>query len=205
MHNDPAPITTDFSEDLRYSYNLTADSLVLDCGGYEGNFARLINERYGCKVVIFEPVSQFANAICTSFSLENTSNITLVHAGVGSYDHDVEFGIHGDGTGLYASTVFEQEDLPRELVHIIRLSEWIGNQRIDLLKLNIEGMEYAVIADLMTNGTMKQIKNLQVQFHRRKESDDQLHAVMRTELLITHRLTHDFPFCWELFTLRNEH
>lgn len=202
--SDPEPITTEYTENIRYDYPMTPDSLVLDCGGYEGNFARLINEKYGCRVVIFEPVKAFFKQCRTMFDTEHPMNIEVRHEGVGAWERDTEFHIHGDGTGLHTDTVFPKEKLEREKVHIIRLSEWIGEKRIDLLKLNIEGMEFETIADLITTGRIRQVVNLQVQFHRIRNSDEQLHSIMRNELLHTHRLTHDFPFCWELFTLRNE-
>lgn len=195
--NDLAPITTDYSENLRYTYPLTPDSLVLDCGGYEGNFARLINERYGCRVVVFEPISEFITQICKLAPSDN-ERITLVHAGVGAWERNADFAIHG---AMSSAVVYSPSD-SKQRVRIIRLADWIGSQRIDLLKLNIEGMEYEVIADLLTECKMKQITHLQVQFHKRKESDEQLHRVMRNELLRTHKLVYDYPFVWEGYTLR---
>lgn len=196
--NDPAPITTNYEENLRYTYPLTADSLVLDCGGYEGNFARLINERYGCRVVVFEPVKAYFDNLEAAFA--GNARILVRNVAVGSIDRTVPMRVHGAMSGTQELDPHDQI----ERAHVIRLSDWIGDQHIDLLKLNIEGMEYEVIADLMAECKMKQITHLQVQFHKRRESDDQLHRVMRHELLRTHRLVYDFPFVWEGYTVRDK-
>lgn len=198
--NDPAPITTDFTEDLRYRYDLKPDSLVLDCGGYEGNFARLIYERYKCWVVVFEPVEAFYKQ-CQSIwkSVQGAGvKVEIYRNGVGAWDREIDLKIHG---AMSRAEQLDPADLT-ERVNIIRLTDWIGEQKIDLLKLNIEGMEYEVIADLFNTCKIKQIKNLQVQFHIREPNDEKLHRVMRDELLRTHRLTYEFPFCWENYELR---
>jgi hypothetical protein len=39
------------------------NSLVMDLGGYIGNFTESIYSRYNCKVMVFEPVNRYYN-IC---------------------------------------------------------------------------------------------------------------------------------------------
>jgi hypothetical protein len=41
---------------LRLDYPLNANSLVVDVGGYRGDFAGAIYKRYGCRVIIFQTV-----------------------------------------------------------------------------------------------------------------------------------------------------
>src|SRR4051812_28801327 len=52
---------------LRLDYPLNENSIVFDVGGYEGNWAAQIHERYGCMVHIFEPVPSFAENIEARF------------------------------------------------------------------------------------------------------------------------------------------
>lgn len=199
--NYPAPITTNYEENLRYTYPLTADSLVLDCGGYEGNFARLIHERYNCRVVIFEPVREYYGnclAIVSKVDTGRVGKISVLQKGVGAWDRETDFNIHGAMSGL---NLLDPADTV-ERVRIIRLSDWINTQQIALCKMNIEGMEFETIADLITTGRIRQIENLQVQFHKRRAHDDELHSILHSELLRTHRLTYHFPWVWANYELR---
>ena len=45
---------------LRMDYPLGPGSLVLDVGGYQGDFAADVVSRYGAKVLVFEPMPGFA-------------------------------------------------------------------------------------------------------------------------------------------------
>ena len=46
----------DGGNSMRWHYDdLTESSLVIDLGGFKGEFASEINKRYGCKVLVFEP------------------------------------------------------------------------------------------------------------------------------------------------------
>jgi hypothetical protein len=73
---------------------------------------------------------------------------------------------------------------------------------VDLLKLNIEGLEYEVLENLLTSGRLATVRFLQVQFHDfvpdAHPRRDELHARLRA----THELAWDFPFVWESWTRR---
>ena len=44
---------------LRLNYALTKESIVFDLGGYKGDFAFEINQKFGCHVYLYEPVEKF--------------------------------------------------------------------------------------------------------------------------------------------------
>ena len=54
--------------ELRHKYDLTDDSLVLDLGGYKGQWTSDIFSRYCCTVYVFEPVVSFAEGIQKRFA-----------------------------------------------------------------------------------------------------------------------------------------
>jgi hypothetical protein len=49
-------------------------------------------------------------------------------------------------------------------VNAVRLSEWITGP-VDLLKLDIEGAEVAVIRDLEASGKLKFVRNMVIEYH----------------------------------------
>src|ERR671925_1294606 len=56
---------------LRLEYDLNPDSLVLDVGGYEGQWASDIFGRYACHIHIFEPVPIYAEEIKKRFRMNS--------------------------------------------------------------------------------------------------------------------------------------
>ena len=63
-------------ETLRLDYKLTKNSVVFDIGGYRGDFAESIYEKYNCTVYVFEPVQEYFEFIKKRFD-EKTINILV--------------------------------------------------------------------------------------------------------------------------------
>lgn len=173
-------------ESQRYEYPLTRDSLVLDCGGYHGQFAAEIARRYDCKVVSFEPIfPDKVKAACAGLKVE------VYDSGVSARPGAELFGVQDNCSGEF-STAQEQKE-----VFLIGLPDWIGPQQIDLLKLNIEGMEYEVLEALIDTGKINQINRIQVQFHAAgMVTEDRLRDLM-ARIEQTHSVEWgDEPFLW---------
>jgi hypothetical protein len=64
---------------FRYDYPLTKNSFVIDLGGYEGQWTSEIHSKYGCRVVVFEPVRKFAQALSERF--EANEDIEVSNSG----------------------------------------------------------------------------------------------------------------------------
>lgn len=185
-----------FSESLRYEYNLTPESIVLDCGGYEGRFAETLVNKYGCTVYVYEPIHRFHEALVEKF--KRTLNIRLFNHGVAGTNRVDWFCIKGDMTGKFADTGDEQVVWLRDITQIIGE---IGKP-IALLKLNIEGLEYEVLEALSDSVCLRAVQNIQVQFHGTPGRER--YQALRDKLLQTHALTFDFPFCWQNFQQNRE-
>jgi hypothetical protein len=57
-------------EERRYAYALGPDSLVLDLGGFRGDWTREIGRRNQSQVHVFKPVPSFAADLERQFALE---------------------------------------------------------------------------------------------------------------------------------------
>ena len=53
---------------LRYNYSLNSDSIVVDLGGYKGDFADIIHTKFNSNVYVFEPFKEFYNVIEERFN-----------------------------------------------------------------------------------------------------------------------------------------
>lgn len=177
-----------FTEDIRYRYDLTSSSLVLDAGFYHGDFAREIIRRYACRVYAFEPF--FYREPFDPHTL-----LTVFPVGLSNRTTLADFKIKGSMTGTWA-------DGPSTPVVLINICDVVASfPHIDLLKLNIEGGEYDCLEALLDSGLTTRITNLQVQFHPLFEDSAIRHDRIRERLLATHHMTYDFPWVWENFQL----
>ncbi len=182
---------TPFTESLRYEYPLTPDSVVMDCGGYMGDFADTIFNRYGCTVHVWEPVSSYY-AICMERFKEN-DKVHVHNCGVGGSTRKSFFRTKGSMAGPWA------DDGEAEAVELIDIANIAG---ADLLKLNIEGGEFEVLERLLGSGDITRFKNLQIQFHPVVPNCAERYETIRRLLSLTHELTWDYDWTWQNWKLR---
>lgn len=172
----------------RYDYSLNENSVVYDIGGYKGEWAGKIFNFYGCNITIFEPVKEFAQMI--SFQFLRNPKIKVYPFGLSNRDKEMNISLEEDG-----SSVFKKSS-KKEVVELKKASDYIKG-KIDLLKINIEGGEYEVLENLIENDLIKNINNIQIQFHDfvflAKEKREQI----QNELGKTHYPDYNYPFVWE--------
>ena len=87
----------------------------------------------------------------------------------------------------------------RSIVECIRELEV---DRIDLLKVNIEGGEYEVIPAIIESGDIAKVQYLQVQFHNFVDNATDKRTSIRTHLDRTHMEMWNYEFVWESWKLR---
>jgi len=186
-------------DECRYGYNLHEGALVLDVGGFDGDFAQACLSRFNASVTIFEPIETFAQRISSRFN--GDKRITVHTAGLSDRDETAEFNLEGNATGLYSSSSVVTEkvilwDVERFIVEH-QVSKW------DLLKLNIEGGEYAVLKKLIDSGLIKRFKYIQVQFHLNIPDARKKYKEIKKQLCNTHDIEWCYPFVWESWKCRD--
>lgn len=181
---------TEFHEDIRYDYPLNENSSVIDCGFYEGDFTKRIWEKYRCWITAYEPINRLYNLGHDKVGVN--WKIALIHSAVGNSNRSERFHVKGSMTGPYA-------DGETEEVQVVPLNI---AKAVDLLKLNIEGMEFEVLEHLISEGTARLCHNIQVQFHGVVPDAQKRYQAIRDKLLETHEFTYCFPWCWENYRLK---
>lgn len=184
--------TINFHEGLRYQYNLTPDSLVIDVGAYHGNFSREISRLYGCKIWAFEPIR-----VWFDWAIKNQSDkVTVFPFGLGAAGGFREFYIKGDMSGEHAEGLCA-------IVSIAPVDILFAWSNVHLLKLNIEGGEFEVLETIIGKGKVGIFRDIQVQPHGVVPNAEARWAAIQSDLLKTHHLTYDFPWVWQNYR-RNE-
>lgn len=186
-----------YSEEDRFEYLLSPDSVVLDCGGYKGEWAQRIHDRYGSVIHVFEPVAEFFKA--TANRLVNTPNVHVYNYGVGAIHRLVEFSLQNDSTGEFSQTT-EKEWVSIKGIEDIFTRLTLGD--VDLMKVNIEGGEFALLERMVKCGLIKRVKNLQVQWHDLVPDSINRFEVLQNEFAKTHELTFDNGWVWQGWRLK---
>lgn len=183
---------------LRLNYDLlNKDSLVFDIGGYVGDWSKNIFSKYACNIFIFEPVKSFSQDISTRF--KNNNAIRVFNFGLGNRNKSSYISLNGDAS----STLKDGRN--KEKIEIKNISEFITDNNIstiDLMKINIEGGEYDLLESLIDNNLIKNIKNIQVQFHDFFPGDKERMENIQTALKETHSITYQYLFVWENWKLK---
>lgn len=180
-----------YNEDLRFEYDLTPDSVVLDVGGYLGDWADKISRKYGCMVHVLEPVSEFYRGLVNRFA--GNPLIKVYNFGLGADNGTADFGIQHDSTGEFAGSPKRETVQIRGIEGVMRE---IGGD-LALLKLNAEGAEWRIVPALISSGLISRVSNLQLQWHPVGNGTQELFDVLQRSLSLTHRLTFDNDWVWQ--------
>ncbi len=183
-------------EKLRLDYPLTPESIVLDVGGYIGDFAVDISDKFNCKVDVFEPVESYAEQI--KERVTNIEKIEVLQVGLGGREREEFITVEGLGSSVF---VHHRDEETKEKIKIISIVDYLQSKNypeISLMKLNIEGGEFELLDALLNHSELlMKIKYFQIQFHDFVPSADEKMQKLQMRLSKTHQKTWGFPFIWE--------
>lgn len=183
-------------ETHRLNYDLTPDDIVLDAGGFKGDFAARVYDLYGCNIYIYEPVRTFYENIKNRFKT-NSKIITCQH-GLGKESKQFRVHLGGDSTKLLN---YGDGELA-EVKDIKSVFYELHNPVVKLFKINIEGGEYDLLDRLIETGLVKNVINLQIQFHNFYPNALERYNNIVDNLKKTHDQTYCYPFIWEGWKLK---
>jgi FkbM family methyltransferase len=191
---------------LRQEYDLDERSLVFDLGGYEGQWASDIVARYRCETWVFEPVPAFAELIRRRFA--RNQSVRVFQFGLADRDRTATIELHADASSMMSTSVGGDDGhvvgdaVDVRLVDVVGFFEEHAVDRVDLMKLNIEGGEYDLLDRMLGAGLLSRIGDLQVQFHDFVPGAERRMQQIREGLAATHHPTYQFDFVWENWRLK---
>ncbi len=180
---------------LRLNYNiLNENSIVFDLGGYKGNWTSDIFSKYCSEVYVFEPAHRFYAGIVERFHCN--PKIKVFNFGLANENIDIKMALSNDASSIYKNV----DDGMYDLVKLVNATEFFKEKNIkhiDLMKINIEGGEYDLLEHLLDSGFVKNIENIQVQFHAFvPNAEERLHKI-EERLSVSHKRTYHYKFIWE--------
>ncbi|MFG0255490.1 MAG: FkbM family methyltransferase [Rhodopirellula sp. JB053] len=179
----------------RLDYSLTPNDIVFDVGGYRGDWAAEVFEKFGCQIHVFEPVSNYSAGIAKRFA-----DVECVHShccGLAAEDGSFSLGISDDSTSEFVTSSESEQCRLRSVSAFVRENDI---ERVALLKLNIEGGEYDLLEHLIATGMIDMFENIQVQFHWFVPNARSRMNAIQSALQKSHATTYQYPFVWENWT-----
>ena len=189
-----------------FNLGLNKDSLVYDLGGFDGGTSHLLFREYGCEIHVFEPSPEFCGKIRDRF--EGNPRIHVHQFGLGGHARDEVLHIAAEGSSLFDRPHTAIGDTSGQVaIRIECAADFLakqGAEKIDLMKINIEGGEYELLDHLLTSGWVPRIRNIQIQFHEDviPDSHARMHRIQKS-LARTHHLTFQHEFVWENWALND--
>ncbi|MEK6788312.1 MAG: FkbM family methyltransferase [Pseudomonadota bacterium] len=183
---------------LKYDFDLSESSLVIDVGGFEGYFAGELFVRHKPRMMIFEPVSSYFNGLVNRFG--RNSSFTLINKALGGSSRQDSIylgsGASSLSKGAETSDTFEVIDV----IDVADVIREVGS--VDLLALNCEGGEYEILRRLIDCQLQQNIKCFFIQFHDLSPTASADVGDIMARLKETHRVDFEFPWVWTKLSLK---
>jgi FkbM family methyltransferase len=167
--------------DRHYEFTSSrADPRVIDAGANIGLATLFFKQQHpdAC-VIAFEPEPQAFATLERNIAANHLTHVTPVRKALAREANSRD--LFGQPGSLVSSLVTSRGSSPQRIkVETTPLSTYVGN-RLDFLKLDVEGMENDVIDELATTGKLSVIKRLVCEYHHHIENaDDRLSHVLQT-------------------------
>ncbi len=129
-------------------YKFTANSetpLIIDCGANIGLSVIYFKYLYpNSRIIAFEPDPEIFKVLQTNVNIFGFTQVQLWQKALWNSDTDVSFRPEGSLGGAIATSNIAEDEVIQ--VQSVRLGSFL-NQKVDFLKLDIEGAEYEVLQD----------------------------------------------------------
>lgn len=138
---------------------LTKDSVVVDAGAHRGEFSAEIIRRFGCQCHLVEANPKLVETLIVAGAESITPAALDAHDGRGM----LHVSENPEATGLFnAGSVTTNVEV--ETISLVTLMQRLGIAKIDILKLDIEGAEFDLIAST-PDQILQRINQITVEFH----------------------------------------
>lgn len=124
--------------------------LIIDCGANIGLSVIYFKKQYpGAKVIAFEPDSTNFDLLTANVASQHLQDVALHKQAVWTANTQLQFYNEGSMSSRIGDAVTNSGVESHSMVNVdaTRLYDWLAGP-VDLLKIDIEGAEYAVIKDI---------------------------------------------------------
>lgn len=173
--------------------------VIVDIGGNTGyDVDMMLQKNPGAKIYTFEPIPEYFKGLETKYA--SRPNVRVQKFAVSNADGRTEFILDGVGTTGADKTV-QGEHVPVQLRDVDELLNQIQvetGQVPDMVNMNCEGCEYAVMNRLLEKGWLEKLPFIQLSWHLAGDVEDRVGKRCNVEkrLWQTHARTFRAGYGW---------
>jgi FkbM family methyltransferase len=184
--------------DILIDAPLDESSVVLDVGAFVGQWCEKIDDRYGCRIHAYEPSPPAIGALAKR--LADRPNIVPCAYGLGGSDQVASLEVHGPGSTIYGERPPDAEVVDVQIRDVVKVLEELDVDRIELMKVNIEGGEYELFERIIEAGWLHRFRTVLIQFHEWHPGAYRRRFRIRRALARHHTEEWCYPWLWEKWT-----
>ena len=186
-------------EKLKFAIALKEDGIVLDIGSYKGEFSEAVFARNNNLVFwLYEPISEFFEISHNRF--KDNNRVLISQSAVSADGRDFEMRIDGLRSRKQEHNNFDS--IPITSVSIQKIFD--SSKEFELLKMNIEGMEFECLEKLLSTKSLKKAKYLLIQFHNLDKNSLPALIRLREEFANDFYNVWKYDWMWELWERKSE-
>jgi FkbM family methyltransferase len=146
-------------------------SVVVDCGSNIGLSILYIKTICStAKVIAFEPDHETFALLRENILTNNLNDVTCHNLALSNFVGEAVL-FKPNISGSPGMSLIPTEHANRDTVYVACLSHFI-NEQIDFLKIDVEGSEIQILNDLIETDKIRLIRQMVIEFHPAKFSDD---------------------------------
>jgi FkbM family methyltransferase len=159
-----------FDEPNYYFETSKSCPFIIDGGSNIGMSILFFKTLYPDSTIIgFEPAADSFNLLRQNVEANKLKDVKIYPLALGDVAGKVSLFRGNVAGSLRASTTIRRDSKKPDSVDQVRLSSFIDRE-VDFLKLDVEGAESAVIADLQASGRIRSIAKMAIEFHHHVEA-----------------------------------
>lgn len=190
------------NEFLLHEADIDSNSVVLDVGAYIGEWGQEIMDLYNPTIHAFEPDPR--NYRQLEKRAQVNSRLIPYSFGLGDKNEYVRMTLEYLGSSVIFDTSAKKEVkwAEVEIRDVADIWKSLALDRVDLMKINIEGGEYPLLERMIEIGLIERVDCLLIQFHEWLPRAYYRRRKIRKALEKTHRMVWDYDFVWEKWLLK---
>jgi FkbM family methyltransferase len=181
-------------EKLKYSMELECKGLVLDIGAFSGQYSEKIRKRNPKMTFwLYEPIPDYYE-LCTN-RFKNRDNVFVFPYAISANGRELQMQINGLRTRQNTFPINVGVPIPSMSIQEI----FDSVSEIELLKMNIEGMEYECLEQLISTSSLHKAKHILIQFHDFESNSQDRRDAIHGQLMQNFYNVYKSDWMWELW------